>query len=102
MIEKLEEVARRFDRPPAALSKPQVLEDDAKLKKVTRERSALEKLVDTFRNYKKVIADLRDVEQLLAGPDGPELKALAREELPGLKESRDQLEEKLKILLIPK
>src|SRR5258708_29595784 len=102
MIEKLEEVARRFDRLTADLSNPQVLADTAKLKKVTRERSALEKLVDTFRNYKKVIADLRDVEQLLAGPDGPELKALAREELPGLKESRDQLEEKLKILLIPK
>jgi peptide chain release factor 1 len=102
MIEKLEEVERRFDRLTADLSNPQVLADAAKLKKVTRERSALERLVDTFRSYKKVIADLRDVEQLLAGPDGPEFKALAREELPGLKESRDQLEEKLKILLIPK
>src|SRR5260370_34133871 len=102
MIEKVEEVGRRFDRLSADLSNPQVLADAAKLKKVTRERSALERLVDTFRSYKKVIADLRDVEQLLAGPDAPEFKALAREELPGLKESRDQLEEKLTLLLIPK
>src|SRR5258708_22558416 len=102
MVEKGEEVEGGFDGRSADLYNPQVLADTAKLKKVTRERSALEKLVDTFRNYKKVIADLRDVEQLLAGPDGPELKALAREELPGLKESRDQLEQKLKILLIPK
>ncbi len=102
MIEKLEEVERRFDRLTADLSNPQVLADAAKLQKVARERSGLEKLVDTFRRYKKVVADLRDVEQLLSGPDGPELKALAREELPALKARRDELEQKLKILLIPK
>src|SRR6266852_6024806 len=102
MIEKLEEVERRFDRLTADLSNPQVLADAAKLQKVARERSGLEKLVDTFRRYKKVVADLRDVEQLLSGRDGPELKALAREELPTLKARRDELEQKLKILLIPK
>jgi peptide chain release factor 1 len=102
MIEKLEEVERRFDRLTADLSNPEVFADPGKLQKVNRERSSLEKLVDTFRNYKKVVANLRDVEQLLAGPEGPELKALAREELPGLKASRDELEQKLKILLIPK
>src|SRR5260370_18684016 len=98
MIEKVEEVGRRFDRLTADLSNPQVLADAAKLKKVTRERSALERLVDTFRSYKKVIADLRDVEQLLAWPDAPEFKALAREEVPWLKESQNQLDGKLKIL----
>jgi len=102
MIDKLEEVERRFDRLTADLSNPQVLADSTKLQKVARERSSLEKLVETFRNYKKVVSDLLGLEQLLSGPEGTELKALAREELPTLKAARDELEQKLRTLLIPK
>jgi len=102
MIDKLEEVERRFDRLTADLSNPQVLADSTKLQKVARERSSLEKLVETFRSYKKVVSDLLGLEQLLSGPEGSELKALAREELPALKATRDELEEKLRILLVPK
>src|SRR5215471_1213449 len=102
MIDKLEEVERRFDRLTADLSNPQVLADSTQLQKVARERSSLEKLVETFRNYKKVVSDLLGLEQLLSGPEGTELKALAREELPTLKAARDELEQKLRTLLIPK
>jgi len=102
MIDKLEEVERRFDRLTADLSNPQVLADSIRLQKVARERSSLEKLVETFRNYKKVVSDLLGLEQLLSGPEGTELKALAREELPTLKAARDELEQKLRALLIPK
>jgi len=102
MIDKLEEVERRFDRLTADLSNPQVLADSTKLQKVARERSSLEKLVETFRSYKKVVSELRGLEQLLSGPEGLELKALAREELPTLKAARDELEQKLRILLVPK
>src|SRR5262244_3012322 len=102
MIDKLEEVERRFDRLTADLSNPEVLADRAKLQKVSRERSSLEKLVETFRDYKKVVSDLRGVEQMLDGAEGSELKALAREELPTLKAARDDLEQKLRTLLIPK
>src|SRR5713226_6214771 len=102
MIEKLEEVERRFDRLTAELSNPEVLADSAKLQKVARERSSLEKLVETFRAYKKVVGDLEGVELMLSGSEGAEVKAMAREELPKLKTERERLEEQLKILLLPK
>ena len=101
MIDKLEDVERRFERLTADLSNPDVLADSARLQKVSKERAGLEKLVDTFRTYRKVLADLGEVEAWLGSSD-PDEKAYARESLPGLKEQRDELEAQLKILLLPK
>lgn len=71
------------------------------MQKVSKERAGLEKLVDTFRTYRKVLADLNEVEAWLGSPD-PDEKAYAREALPGLKEQREGLESQLKLLLLPK
>jgi peptide chain release factor 1 len=101
MIDKLEEVERKFERLTADLSNPDIISDTAKLQRVSKERAGLEKLVDTFRTYRKVLADLKEVEAWLGSSD-PDEKAYARESLPGLKEQRDELEGQLKILLLPK
>ncbi|WNG35799.1 peptide chain release factor 1 [Archangium violaceum] len=101
MIDKLEEVERKFERLTADLSNPDIISDTAKLQKVSKERAGLEKLVETFRTYRKVVDDLKEVEAWLGSSD-PDEKAYAREALPGLKEQREDLEQKLKILLLPK
>ncbi len=101
MIDKLEQVERRFERLTADLGNPDVIGDSNKLQKVMKERSAIEKLVETFRVYRKVVDDLQLVEQMLESPDKDE-RELAREELAGLKERRDALDQELKILLLPK
>ncbi|WNG46232.1 peptide chain release factor 1 [Archangium minus] len=101
MIDKLEEVERKFERLTADLSNPDIISDTAKLQKVSKERAGLEKLVETFRTYRKVVDDLKEVEAWLGSSD-PDEKAYAREALPGLKEQREELEQKLKILLLPK
>ncbi|NVJ24906.1 MULTISPECIES: peptide chain release factor 1 [Myxococcus] len=101
MIDKLEDVERRFERLTADLSNPDVLADSARLQKVSKERAGLEKLVDTFRTYRQVLADLKEVEAWLDAGSADE-KSYAREALPGLKEQRDTLESSLKLLLLPK
>ena len=101
MIEKLEEVERRFERLTAELSHPDTLADSNKLLKVTKERAGLERLVDTFRTYRAVLEDLKAAEAMLADPD-PGMREMGREELPGLKARRDELDGALKLLLLPK
>ncbi|MFY1825003.1 peptide chain release factor 1 [Myxococcus fulvus] len=101
MIDKLEDVERRFERLTADLSNPDVLADSARLQKVSKERAGLEKLVETFRTYRQVLADLKEVEAWL-DTGGADEKSYAREALPGLKEQRDVLEASLKVLLLPK
>jgi peptide chain release factor 1 len=102
MIEKLEEVERRFERLTAELANPAVLADSAQIQKVAKERSTLEKLVETFRSYKRVLGELSGLEEVLQGAESAELEALARDELPGLKDRLSQLEQELKLLLVPK
>lgn len=99
--EKLADVEQRFERLTADLSNPAVLADSTRLQRVSKERAALEKLVETYRTYKKVLADLEGNEDLLQSGDA-ELKALARDELPSLKIRKAELEEELKLLLLPK
>jgi len=101
MIDKLQEIERKFERLTADLGSPEVLSDSTKLQKVARERAGLEKLVETFREYKRVAKDLTQNEELLNGAD-LEMRELAREELPDLKRRKAELEGELKILLIPK
>jgi len=101
MIDKLDEVERRFERLTAELSHPETLADSAKLQKVAKERSSLEKLVETYRSYKRMLADLAVAEEMLGSSD-PDERAMAKEELSGLKASREQFEAELKVLLLPK
>ena len=101
MIEKLEEVEQRFERLTADLSNPAVISDSGRLQKLSRERAGLEKLVDAYRRYKSLRAEIAGHEELINGTDA-DMKALAREELPALKERRSVMEEELKLLLLPK
>ncbi|MER2560167.1 MAG: peptide chain release factor 1 [Myxococcaceae bacterium] len=101
MIDKLDEVERHFERLTAELSSPAVLADSAKLLKLTRERAGLEKLVDTYRGYKRVLSDFTSTKELATSGDA-DFKAMAKEELPALEAKKIALEDELKLLLLPK
>ncbi len=101
MNDKLEQVERRFERLTADLANPDVIGDSAKLQKVMKERSSIEKLVETFREYKTVQADLKEREELLEGPD-PEMRELAQDGLSEVKARKEALQSALHILLLPR
>lgn len=101
MNEKLDDVEQRFERLTADLSNPAVIADSTRLRALSRERSSIEKLVEAYRAYKKLLVELKGNEELLEASDA-ELKAMAREELPALKARRAEMEEELKLLLLPK
>lgn len=101
MNEKLDDVEQRFERLTADLSNPAVIADSTRLRALSRERSSIEKLVETYRSYKKLLIELSGNEELLETGDA-ELKAMARDELPALKARRAEFEEELKLLLLPK
>ena len=101
MNEKLDDVEQRFERLTADLSNPAVIADSTRLRSLSRERASIEKLVESYRAYKKVLAELKGNEELLESGDA-DFKAMARDELPALKARRAEMEEELKLLLLPK
>ena len=101
MEEKLQEIEQRFERLTADLGNPEVIGDRSRFSQVAKERAQLEQLVETFREYKRVKAVLEGNQALLQDSD-PEVRAMAKEELPALQAKVDELNERLKILLLPR
>jgi peptide chain release factor 1 len=101
MLQKLEDVERRYVELEAQLVDPDVLSDQKSYGRVAKERSGLEPIVRAYRAWKKLREDIEGHRELLESDD-EEIRELAKEEMPALKERFAELEAELKLLLLPK
>lgn len=101
MLDKLAKIEERFEDIEAKLCDPKIISNREEFTSLSRERAELDQLVPAYREYKKLLADIDEYEETLAEGDD-ELAQMAHEELPGLKERRTEMEEEIKLLLLPK
>jgi peptide chain release factor 1 len=101
MFRKLEEVVDRFREIEGLLSDPKLVSNQEKFRAVTREHAELAELVGVYGEYRKVLEEIDGNRELLRDAE-PELRELARAELPELEAHREQLDQRLKVLLLPK
>ena len=99
MLDKIEELERRFLELEALLSDPVVISNQAEFRKFSREHSDLLPLVEVYRRYRKVLAEIEENQELLADP---EMKDMAAEELNSLQEEKERLDSEIRLLLLPK
>lgn len=99
MLDKLKAIEDKFLYIQDQLSDPSVIADMDKWSKLNKEYKGMQEVVDTYREYANVMGNLDEAKEMLTDP---EMKEMAQEELSSLKPQKDQLEERLKILLIPK
>jgi len=96
---KLDEMERRYEEMTAQMADPSVINDSAQYRKVTKARSELEDTVAKYREWKTVNENL---EQARAMQNDAELADMAREEILHLEPQLEQIEQALKIALLPK
>ncbi|MGE5255062.1 MAG: peptide chain release factor 1 [Hyphomicrobiales bacterium] len=101
MYDKLEGVEQRFVELERQLSDPAVIGNREVYQKTVREHSELGKIVTVFRRYKDVLGRIEESRGLLNDGD-TDIRALAKDELAALAAERDQLENDLRVLLLPK
>lgn len=101
MLDKLAKIEERFNEIEQKLCQPEIIANRAEFTKLSRERSEMDEVIPAYRELKILIADIEEYEEALEGNDA-ELKELAEEELPALREDRKEREEKIKVLLLPK
>ena len=99
MIERLEDILKRYNNVTEQLSTPEVLNDYNKMKTLSKEQSDLEEIVNKYNSYKQVIEEIEGSKEMLKDP---ELAPLAEQELPSLENQKEKLTQELEILLIPK
>ncbi len=100
MFKKLKDIEKKYERLEEKLSDPPVVSNPGEYRKYAKEHSDLSDLVETFRKYEKISFQLKEDEELLQEND-EELKEIIKEEIPQLREKLDNLENKLKIFLLP-
>jgi len=101
-LDKLQEVKERFEQINEQLSDPAIMSDQVKLIKLSKERSNLLDIVSAYDEYVDVVKNIEGNQEVIDGTEDKELTELAELELEELKARRDELEEKIKLLLIPK
>ncbi|MDA8431946.1 MAG: peptide chain release factor 1 [Nitrospiraceae bacterium] len=100
MLDKLLDIEKKYDELTGLLSDPKVLAVPQDFQKYSKEHSDLQQIVEKIREYKKLLGDLDDTEELLGGGDG-DMKELAQTELEELKKRRPIVENELKLMLLP-
>ncbi|MGN0161704.1 MAG: peptide chain release factor 1 [Lachnospiraceae bacterium] len=102
MFDKLEDIVRHFEDVNAELSSPDVVNDQNRFRKLMKEQNSLTPIVETFTLYKKNKQNIEDSLAMLDEESDEELREMAKEELNESKAAVEELEQKLKILLLPK
>ena len=102
MFDRLEDLVRHFEELQAELSRPEVTGDPVRFRKLMKEQNDLAPIVDAYRAYKKEQDNVNGTLELLEAESDPELRELAKEELAESRRALEELEERLKILLLPK
>ena len=101
MLKKLASYEEKFEELEKAMSSPDIFSDKEEYKKIAKTRSELLPIVSAYREYLKVLESIEDLTPLLHDVD-EELQFMALEEEKKLISQKNSLEEKIKILLLPK
>ena len=101
MLEKLLTLEQKYEEINTTLMDPEVLSNNLEYQKHSKEQSDLRPIYEKIQDYKKVLSEIGDAEDMIKSGDG-ELRDLAREELEALKKGKTALEDELKFMLLPK
>ncbi len=99
MFDKLNDVEAQYERVMTEIADPVVQADTSKFRTNSKALSEMQPLVEAFREYKNVIAQITSSEELLKDPD---MRELAQEEMQSLEARRDALLADIKVMLVPK
>ena len=102
MLDKLQQVERRYAEMAERALQPDFYDDPKAATKLLKEQRQLEPLVETFRKYQKTRQEHQDLREMLDGPLDAEMKELCQEEFTQSKKLLEELEQQLKILLLPR
>ncbi|MDQ6595186.1 peptide chain release factor 1 [Bacillus salipaludis] len=102
MFDRLQSVEDRYERLNELLSDPEIINDSKKLRDYSKEQSDIQETVQTYRQYKEAKEQLQDAKAMLEDKLDAEMREMVKEEVHELEAQIEELEERLKILLIPK
>lgn len=102
LLEKLNGLVSRFEEVSTLITDPSVIADQQRYVRLTREYKELENLMTARKEYASLISNLEESKNILLNESDPELKEMAREEAAACEKSIPGMEERIKLMLVPK
>ena len=101
MLERLEEIARKHAALTAEQADPEVAVDRNRSREIAIKLAEIADVVAVYHDYKEVLAELEGAREILAEADDPEMRSMATAEIEELEPRSTEIEERLKLLLLP-
>lgn len=101
MLEKLEAIKLRWEDVEEQLSNPDTMQDMKRFAQLNKEYKDLTKIVDQYKIYKNVMSNIDANREILSEEKDAEMRDMAKEELDGLLKQQEELEEKIRFMLVP-
>ncbi|MBV4418766.1 peptide chain release factor 1 [Clostridium tyrobutyricum] len=102
MLERLDFIENKFEELSVKIADPVVMKDQKEWRKLCKEQSDLEIVVEKYKEYKKANKDLEDNKAMLKEETDKEMRAMEQEEIKSLTEKLEATQEELRLLLLPK
>ena len=102
ILKKLESIAVRFNEVGQQIVDPDIIADMDRYVKLNKEYKELEEIVQVYKSFKNVVDNIETSKQMLETEEDPEMKEMAKMELDELLTKREEMEEEIKVMLIPK
>ncbi|MFD6206526.1 peptide chain release factor 1 [Peribacillus sp. NPDC060253] len=102
LFDRLQAVEDRYERLNELLSDPEIINDSKKLREYSKEQSSIQETASTYKEYKAVREQLQEAKAMLEDKLDADMREMVKDEINELEEMIQGLEDKLKILLIPK
>ncbi len=102
MIEKLAAIKNRFNEIAEQMSDPEVISDMKKFVQLNKDYKELEPIVEAYNEYKDVVENIASSKEIIAEETDDDFIAMAKEELSTLVKRKEEMDEEIRVLLIPK
>jgi peptide chain release factor 1 len=102
LLEKLKEIENKYEELNRLLADPEVFSDYSKSQKYSKEQAELEQIVQKIREYRRIVSGIAEAEEILESENDSGLRELAEAELDELKQRKPEVEQELKLMLVPK
>ena len=101
MLDKLDFIEKRYEELNKAISDPEIINNQQEWQKLVKEHAEIEEIVTVYREYRTVLEEIEEIQEMLQDKPDPEFKEMLDQELAELTLKKEELEQRLKILLIP-
>jgi len=102
ILEKLEAIKNRWGEIAEQMSDPAAMADMKRFVKLNKDYKELEPVVNAYKTYKNLLGNIENAKEILANESDPEFREMAKEELEELQPQLKEMEENIRLLLIPK